>query len=874
MKETIFSNTTIGDYTVVAKIGEGGMGEGYRASDTKLGRDVAIKVLPAAFSEDIERLARFEQEAQAAGTLNHPNILVIFHIGTHEGAPYIVSELLEGETLRERMAGGALSQRKAIDYALQTARGLAAAHEKGIVHRDIKPDNVFVTNDGRVKILDFGLAKLSGASDAIQSQTEAPTRKVNTDPGTVMGTMGYMSPEQLKGLPADHRSDIFSFGAILYEMLSGKRAFRGDSMAETMSAILREDPPDLSGTNKNISPALERVVHHCLEKNPAERFHSARDLAFAIESLSGTATTSGPTAFDPVARGAHKRTGALIAAAMLALAVIGWLVGYFGRAGSSTTGTSAADITYQPVTFEEGFVFAARFAKDGRTIVYSGDREEQPRDVFVTSVDRPEFRPLGLSGADLLALSPSGDLAILIDSIFPSGNPYIRFGTLARASLMGGSPKPELENVRFADFAPDGTMAVARQYPSRITLEFPTDHVIDETSMITDNGLNSTAGFTMPRVSPDGKHAAAFKLAGQGAWTVKIFSRSGALVAQSQPVADWWGLAWRSQNEVWFAGTEPGSRQPSVFALDLAGRHRRILRAPTFTLHDVSTQGEILASFDHVMNRLELLMGGNDVPRDLTWREGGELVSIANNHVVLFAQPGDSGGPKGSTYVWRPGESQPVRIGDGIGLLLSADGATALVGSNDSPLQLSIVPTGAGQPRALDLGLVIRVGWAFWLPDGRLLVSLDRPNANPSVELFSPAGGAPIGRLPDGVVLRGGRLLSPDGSRIAAIDPHGQLLICSLATSTCQPVAGSRPGDEVAGWSGDNNSLFVYQRNSVSMQIDQIDARTGRRAPWKTIHPRQSALNGLARAIVTPDGAVAYWYRKARSELYVIRGVQ
>src|SRR6266487_2457993 len=294
MSETISPNTTIAQYTIVSKIGEGGMGEVYRARDTKLGRDVAIKVLPASLSENTDRLNRFEQEAQAAGALNHPNILVIHHIGIHDGAPYIVSELLEGETLRDRMAGDALPQRKAIDYALQIARGLAAAHEKGIVHRDIKPDNVFITDDGRVKILDFGLAKLTAAADGA-SQTEVPTRKVNTDPGTVMGTMGYMSPEQLKGHPADHRSDIFSFGAILYEMLSGKRAFRGDSMAETMSAILREDPPDLSETNRTVSPALERVVRHCLEKNPAERFHSARDLAFAIESLSGAAISSGQT---------------------------------------------------------------------------------------------------------------------------------------------------------------------------------------------------------------------------------------------------------------------------------------------------------------------------------------------------------------------------------------------------------------------------------------------------------------------------------------------------------------------------------------------------------------------------------------------------
>jgi serine/threonine-protein kinase len=297
---TLTPGTELGPYEIVSQIGEGGMGEVYRARDTKLGRDVAIKVLPAAFSEDVDRLRRFEQEAQAAGALNHPNILVIYHIGTHDGAPYIVSELLEGQTLRERMNGTALSQRKALDIGFQIARGLAAAHEKGIVHRDIKPDNIFITNDGRAKILDFGLAKLTAESSASESQTEVPTRKVNTDPGTVMGTVGYMSPEQLRGKHADARSDIFSFGAVFYEMLSGKRAFHRDSMPETMSAILKEDPPDLSTTNKTVSPALERVVHHCLEKNPEQRFHSASDLAFAIEALSGGATSSGQTTTLPV----------------------------------------------------------------------------------------------------------------------------------------------------------------------------------------------------------------------------------------------------------------------------------------------------------------------------------------------------------------------------------------------------------------------------------------------------------------------------------------------------------------------------------------------------------------------------------------------
>src|SRR6266571_1190659 len=266
---TLAAGTKLGRYEIRSQLGAGGMGEVYRARDEKLNRDVAIKVLPASLSQDQDRLRRFEQEAQAAGALNHPNILVVYDVGTHDGSPYVVSELLEGETLRERMGGTAQPQRKAIDYALQVAHGLAAAHEKGIVHRDLKPDNIFITKDGRAKILDFGIAKLTQV-EGTEAQTDIPTRRVDTGPGVVMGTVGYMSPEQVRGQKVDHRSDIFSFGAILYEMLSGRRAFHGESAADTMSAILKEDPPDLSDTNQNVSPALERLVNHCLEKNPEE----------------------------------------------------------------------------------------------------------------------------------------------------------------------------------------------------------------------------------------------------------------------------------------------------------------------------------------------------------------------------------------------------------------------------------------------------------------------------------------------------------------------------------------------------------------------------------------------------------------------------
>src|SRR3989441_6424967 len=321
---SLSAGTRLGPYEISVPVGAGGMGEVYRARDTKLGRDVAIKLLPSSFSGDSDRLHRFEQEACAAGALNHPNILVIHHVDTHDGSPYIVSELLEGETLRQRMSGAALAQRRVTDYASQIAHGLAAAHEKGIVHRDLKPDNVFITKDGRVKILDFGIAKLT-QPDGSLSQTEIPTRRVDTEPGVVMGTVGYMSPEQVKGRPVDHRSDIFSFGAILYEMLSGRRAFHGESAAETMSAILKEDPPDLSSTNQNISPALERLVNHCLEKSPESRFHSASDLAFALEAISGASPVSSQTMTAMASLSSRQRLKKFspwIAAAIFALAFL------------------------------------------------------------------------------------------------------------------------------------------------------------------------------------------------------------------------------------------------------------------------------------------------------------------------------------------------------------------------------------------------------------------------------------------------------------------------------------------------------------------------------------------------------------------------
>ena len=357
----IAPGTKLGPYEVSAAIGAGGMGEVYRARDSRLNRDVAIKVLPPSFADDRQRLHRFEQEALAAAALNHPNILAVYDIGTQEGgAPYIVSELLEGDSLRDRLRAGPIPLRKATEYALQVARGLTAAHDKGIIHRDLKPENIFIARDGRVKLLDFGLAKLT-QSTPDSSDTE--TRTIQSDVGTVLGTVGYMSPEQVRGKPADARSDLFSFGAVLYEMISGKRAFHGETSADTMSAILHTEPPELTETNRSVPPALERMVRHCLEKSPDERFRSAHDVAFDLETLSTLSSTSVAT---PSAKKFPRRSW--ITAAALAL-VVAAAAAFLAR---KYTGSPQQTPRFHRITYERGSVLSARFTPDGNSVVEAG----------------------------------------------------------------------------------------------------------------------------------------------------------------------------------------------------------------------------------------------------------------------------------------------------------------------------------------------------------------------------------------------------------------------------------------------------------------------------------------------------------------------
>ncbi len=455
----ISPNTRVGRYEIRSQLGAGGMGEVYLARDPKINRDVAIKVLPATFSADSERLRRFELEVEATGKLNHANILAVYDVETHDGAPYVVYELLEGVTLRERLNSGAFSARKAVDYASQVAHGLTAAHEKGIIHRDPKPENIFITNEGRVKILDFGLAKLREPTQNTEPQTDVLTRKVNTDPGAVMGTVGYMSPEQVRAQRVDHRSDIFSLGVILYEMLSGKRAFHGDSAVETLNAILKEDPGELSESNSQINPALERVVMHCLEKSPEHRFQSARDVAFALEALSGLSSGRTMTAALSLTAGrpGNRERLAWVVAGLFLLGLLAALPFAIANLRPAPADERVLKLSMLPPEKASmgGIVTALALSPDGRRLAFVAISEGQNR-VWIRSLDSLTALALpgteGTSNADALFWSP--------DSRFIG---FSAGGKLKKIDASGGPPQTLCDMVGFrgGTWSRDGVIVFA-----------------------------------------------------------------------------------------------------------------------------------------------------------------------------------------------------------------------------------------------------------------------------------------------------------------------------------------------------------------------------------------------------------------------------
>ncbi len=849
---TLAAGAKLGPYEILGQIGAGGMGEVYRAKDPRLSREVAIKVLPASFSQEAERLRRFEQEAKAAGVLNHPNITAVYDIGTHDGAPYVVQELLEGETLRSALAGGRLAPRKTIDYALQIAHGLAAAHGKGIVHRDLKPENLFVTRDGRLKILDFGLAKLTHQEEGSQV-TGLPTATAGTEPGVVMGTLGYMSPEQVRGKPADARSDIFSLGAILYEMLSGKRAFHGGSAADTMSAILKEDPPDLSVTNQNISPGLERIVRHCLEKNPEQRFHSAHDLAFDLDALSGTSGISGAA---PASATRRLMKGRGIAAAGVA-AALALLAFWAGRRLAAGPGEVAAVPVHQRLTYQRGNVLFARLTADGQNVVYSASWGDRPAEIYLTRIGSPETRSLGIPGANLLSVSPSGELAVLLKKSNLFG--VVGTGTLARVPLAGGTPRQVLDGVSTADWAPDGEgLAVLHEVDGRVVLEFPIGKPL------------YTGDIFFPRVAPDGKSIALIE--GPTVALVDIAGNHRTL-AEGFIFVD--SLAWHpSGNEVWAAGVRP-ELGTGIFALDMNGRVRTVATTTDLeVLHDIARDGSVLV--EREIATREILFSSNEASsRNLSWLDQSQIESLsADGKRMLFSEMGQGGGADGSVYLRDTDGAPAARLGDGIALDLSPDGNWALIiRGTGAQTRLLLLPTAAGQPRPIPVGDLQVIEAAFLPPDGKRIAFVAAEAGHGArAYALDLSGGAPRPITPEGITGRGA--ISPDGKFFAAAGPDGKARIYPISGGDARPIPGLEAGDVPIQWSADGKAIFVARFGEVPLPVSRLILASGKKELWRELAPADRVgLIRIEAVRVTPDGkAWAYSLgRVTASDLYLVR---
>jgi eukaryotic-like serine/threonine-protein kinase len=863
------SGEKLGPYEIQSPLGAGGMGEVYRARDSRLKRDVAVKVLPRALSADADRLRRFEQEALATAALNHPNILAVFDIGNSEGSPYVVSELLEGETLRDRLRSGPIPMRKALDYALQIAHGLAAAHEKGIIHRDLKPENLFLTKDGRVKILDFGLAKLTQSEPG--AHASLATVSHGTEAGVVLGTAGYMSPEQVRGQSLDARSDIFSFGAILYEMLSGKRAFHGDTPADTMSSILKEEPEDLSATNRNISPALERIVHHCLEKNPEARFHSASDIAFDLEHLSGISASSARMAPVEAAQPNRKSPGWVLGALALALVTLG-LGWWLGHANAHTSPPE-----YKQITFRMGTVGNARFAPDG-TFVYSASWEGGDKQLYASRENEPNARELGVKDAELLAISRKGELAIRMNGVSPGG--WIQYGTLARVPLSGGTPREMLDNVMDADWSADGdTLAVARFMPENghWHLEYPIGKVL----------LDSINWISTPKISPDGKWIAFVdheNNIGDDEGSIAVIAADGK--GQEKKLSTGWEsiegtLIWApSGDEIWFASTTSGSAD-NPRAVSLSGKLRTITNVPGGVWLEDMRNGAVLAVTYMERFGIRALAPGAKEERELGWFGLAVLSDFSRDgRKILFYDVSDAGGPNYTVCLRDTDGSPPANLGEGTAIALSPD-AKWVITKPPKGGPLSLVPTGAGESKVLthDSRNYFAV---TWLPDGkRLLASGIEAGHGERDYLIDLSNGDSQPLTPEGIA---GVLLSPDGRDTAVLGPDGNFGIWPLDGSGIRLIPGLTSKYLVTGWFPDGKSVYAISRSATGgflgrqlkvAKVYKVDVATGKVEFWRTFGDPTANYSFVNAPMLSADGsAYAYRYGIMTSQAYVVTGLK
>jgi hypothetical protein len=819
-------------------------------------------VLPASFAGDLDRRGRFEREAQAVAALSHPNVISVFDTGMHDGQLYVVMELLAGETLRQRLSGSAMPIRKAVDIAIQIARGLGAAHAKGIVHRDLKPENVFLLDDGQVKILDFGLARQTSAQGA------ESTRMVATEPGVVMGTIGYMAPEQVRGLSTDARTDVFAFGAVLYEMVSGRRAFQRDTAADTMTAILTQEPPELSTARGDTPPALDRIVRHCLEKNASERFESARDVAFALEALSGTGVaTTASAAVRSAPKPNRWRRPVLAAVLMLAAGAMGAYA--VSRLGSS----NAIDVTFEARTFDSQTITNARFGPDGQTIVFSASASGSVPSLYVVRPGEAASQMIAGPGTELLAVSSTGELAVLTGAKNSFGH-RVYSGTLGRMS-MTGAVRPWLEHVTEADWSPDGaTLAVIRVSRSAWQIEYPVGTTL----------YSVTSGYLSDlRVSPDGAHVAFFEhqIEGDDRGWIKVVDRSGAGSVKTL-AGDYWGeegIAWSRDNRtIYFSAGESGGQSYQVRAVDAAsGRPpRRVIGAPSaLNVLDVAGNGRMLIQQETLRSSIRALLPGQTAERELPWLDfvvNGFL--SADGRQLAFC---DLSASAGTDYAvaWRQlSDGQVVRLGSGFPMDLSHDGRWVLA-EVPSTGQTMLYPTGPGEPVTLPHIVVsTNVNSGQWLSSGKLwLCGRLGQSVSRCYRVAPEATATPEPVTPEGVT---GGLVAPDDQTVIGILKDGSLRLMTLGSNDLgRPVNGLTSDDALLAWGHDLKSVIVASANTAPARIERVDLTTGARTLLKELSPADPlGVTTVSPSLWRDDGRTyVYSYTRQLDQLFSVSGV-
>jgi hypothetical protein len=837
--------TVLGAYEVIAPIGAGGMGEVYRARDSRLKRDVALKVLPADLATDESRVRRFGQEARATAALSHPNILAVFDIGLTGDVLYVISELLEGGTLREAIASP-VTPARACAWAVQVAHGLAAAHAKEIVHRDIKPENLFITTDGRVKILDFGLARVGPPASADSTTRTSAGR--HTEDGMVLGTIGYLSPEQARGLPADARSDVFSLGVVMYEMLSGRSPFAAASAVESMHATLTLDPPEFDAA-RGVPPTLERVVRRCLEKRPDDRFHSAHDLALALEAAGGSsARVDAPAAHGPArASWAHRFT---VAALVLAAGAVGAGATYF------LARPNLEPPAFQRMTFRRGTLQSARFEPGTRNVVYSARWQSEPAAMFSGHPYSPESKVIGQSDALVLAISPNQQAAVLLQPRLSSTR---IIGTLATMPLGGGGAKELLTRVLAADFMPDGQLAATEYTGDTSKVHRPVGNVIHQTRDL----------LVSLRVSPGG-------LIAVNSPTKLFLLDAGGAVMATIDTPGISGIAWHpDREELWYSVSE-GRGGAAIFAITPDASRRLVWRGRAMALQDITSDGAALVIARDTQGGVLVQHDASRETKDLAWFDNSTVLAISPaGDALLVTEGGDSGS---GVYMRKLDGSPAVKLGEGLGHSWSPDGDRVLIAK--TPNQFEMVPVGAGLPKTIDHPNVWSY-FAWFHPDGKRLLINGRIKDEPYRFWWMDESGATTEAGPAGLDHWAGQEpLSNDGRMIAAFKSGQQttrtVTVYPLDGGAPIPVAGMEPNEVVIRFSEDDRHLLVYDRDRLPARIYKLDYRTGTRALWRELDLADPAgVAGFHAIAMTRTGSVvAYNYIRSLGTAFLVTGLK